>query len=375
MYRIFYAERDVTLYERFPERNTGVDQILELSKISSASGDFGNTFNTRFIVDFGSQIDTLRSEIAANRIPALGNPSSAASASVFLSLTAIESKELKHQYTLEAYPVSESWTNGNGTFSDQPEIRNGASWYYRNGSDTALYWNTGSGHSSGQTSATNIGGGTWITGSTYEASQSFNNQIPDVRMNVTDIVKHWIDEDITNNGFIIKRSLTDELSGEILGDIKFFSRETNTIYVPRLEVAFNDTSFANTSSQEITSETYVPYIKNIKPEYRPTDIAKFRIGVRPEFPTKTYSTASFFITTNRLPTSSFYSICDSVTNDVIVPFDTSATQIDCDANGSFFKLRMDSFFPDRYYKIKLKIERDAGDDIQTFDDFYFKVIN
>jgi hypothetical protein len=48
MYRIFYAERDATLYEQFPERNTGVDQLLELTKISSASDDFSNTFNTRF---------------------------------------------------------------------------------------------------------------------------------------------------------------------------------------------------------------------------------------------------------------------------------------------------------------------------------------
>ena len=30
--------------------------------------------------------------------------------------------------------------------------------------------------------------------------------------------------------------------------------------------------------------------------------------------------------------------------------------------------------PERYYKIMLKVERDSGDDIQTFDDFYFKVM-
>ena len=369
MYRIFYAERDATIYERFPERNTGVDQLLELTKISSASDDFSNTFNTRFLVDFGSQIDTLRTEINAGRIPNLDT------SSVYMTITSNQSNDLKQQYTLEAYAVSESWTNGNGLFSDEPETRNGVSWYYRSGTPNAVFWNTGSAESVGSGSATNIGGGTWLTGATYRASQSFNNEIPDIRMNVTDIVKRWVDQDIDNNGFIVKRSLNDELSGDILGSIKFFSRETNTIYVPRLEVAFNDTSFSNTSSAEISTETYVPYIKNIKPEYRPTDIAKFRIGVRPEFPTKSYSTASFFITTNRLPTSSFYSICDSITNDTIIPFDANATQIDCDVNGSFFKLRMDSFFPDRYYKIKLKVEREGGDDIQTFDDFYFKVIN
>ena len=129
------------------------------------------------------------------------------------------------------------------------------------------------------------------------------------------------------------------------------------------------------SSAEISSDTYVPYIKNIKSEYRTSEIVKFRIGVRPEFPVKTFTTQSFFITGERLPTSSFYSIIDSVTNEIIIAYDTVGTQIDCDSYGSFFKLRMDSFMPERYYKIQLKIERDGGDDVQTFDDFYFKVVN
>ena len=79
------------------------------------------------------------------------------------------------------------------------------------------------------------------------------------------------------------------------------------------------------------------------------------------------------MTGERLPTSSFYSILDSVTDETIIPFDTSATKIAGDISGSFFKLRMDSFMPERYYKIMLKINRDGGDEIQTFDDFYFKV--
>ena len=372
MYRLFYAERDATIYERFTERNTGVDQILELIKISSASSDFSNTFNTRILIDFGSEINTLRTAVNNGSIPTIGHSST--EAKVYLKMFAAESQDLLRTYELEAYPVSESWTNGNGMFSDIPEVQNGVSWLYRSGTPNTLFWNTGSAASGGDASATiTNGGGTWITGSTYEASQSFQNEVPDIRMDVTDIVKHWVDEDITNNGFIVKRSVTDELSGEILGSLKFYGRETHTVFVPRLEVAFNDANFSDTSSAEITSETYVPYIKNIRDEYRTTDIAKFRLGVRPEFPTPSYTTSSFFLTGERLPTSSFYSILDSVTDDIIIPFDTTATQIDCDTNGSFFKLRMDSFFPERYYKIKLKIERDGGDDVQTFDDFYFKV--
>ena len=107
-----------------------------------------------------------------------------------------------------------------------------------------------------------------------------------------------------------------------------------------------------------------------------SDIARFRIGVRPEFPSKAYTTSSFYQTNERLPVSSSYSIYDSVTNDVIIQDETiygaSKTKISSDANGNYFDLRMDSFMPERYYKIQLKCVRTK--DTQTFDDFYFKVV-
>ena len=373
MYRIFYAERDTTLYERFPNRNTGIDQILELTKNQSGSIIGGryrtHTFNTRFIIDFGSEINTLTAAINSGKIPALGNSTN--SASVYLSLRSSDASDLLQAYNLKAFPVSESWVNGQGYANDNPETTIGTSWLYRDSKD-GTEWNTS--FDSPLLSQTN-GGGTFKTGTTYEASQSFNNQVPDIRMNVTDIVDNWVKGNITNYGFIVKRPLTDEKSGESLGSIKFFGRESHTIFVPRLEVVWNNTAFANTGSAEISSDSYVPYFKNIKSEYRTSEIAKFRVGVRPEFPSRTYVTSSFYLTGERLPTSSYYSIIDSVTNETIISYDTLGTKIDCDSYGSFFKLRMDSFMPERYYKIQLKIERDGGDDIQTFDDFYFKVVN
>ena len=50
----------------------------------------------------------------------------------------------------------------------------------------------------------------------------------------------------------------------------------------------------------------------------------------------------------------------------------SKTKISNDANGSFFDLRMDSFLPERFYKIRLTCRRSY--DTQTFDDFHFKVV-
>jgi len=379
MYRIFYAEKDTTLYERFPEQNTGIDEILELTKNASGSKIEGkiraNTYNSRILIDFGTEIDAITSAVNSGKIPAISNHID--SASVYLSLRSSDASDLIQQYNLEAYPLSESFAFGQGYKSDTPKTTRGASWYYRDSLETATRWNSGSAHSKNLSKGASekLGGGAWVTGSEYEASQSFNNQVPDIRMNVTDIVNQWVIGDISNHGFIIKRSVTDELSGDILGSIKFFGRNSHTIFVPRLEVVWNNTTFTDTGSAEISADSYVPYFKNIKSEYRTSEISKFRIGVRPEFPTKTYTTESFYLTNNRLPTSSFYSIIDSVTNDIIIKYDNNGTRIDCDSNGNFFKLRMDSFMPERYYKIELKIERDGGDDIQTFDDFYFKVVN
>jgi len=389
MYRIFYAEKDTTLYEKKPEQNSGADQILELTKIASSSrlNDVvqPNTYNSRILIDFGTEITTLTNEIADGNIPAIG--SSPTSASVYLNLHASDASDILRSYSIEAYPISESWENGNGTVSDTPITKIGASWLYKSGDAVALGgvgWATGSAASRGtsQGALEPMGGGTWHTASGYTAVQAFENQSPDLKIDVTNIVNNWVSgsaKQITNNGFIIKRPYADEISGETLGSLKFFGRESHTIYVPRLEVCWDDAEISTTLS-EISSNTYVPYIKNIKSEYRKWETANFRIGARPEFPTKTYTTSSFYLTSNILPKSSSYAIIDSVTNETIIPFteidnnfSNSKTKISADTVGSYFKLRMDNFMPDRYYKIMLKCERTA--DVQTFDDFYFKVVN
>ena len=383
MYRTFYAERDTTIYEKEPKRNTGIDQILELTKIASGSKLNGiiqqSQYNSRILIDFGSEITTLTTAISNGEIPSWNN-SNITSASAFLVLRAADASDLMHSYNIKAFPVSESWTNGNGYFASEPIQKYGASWYYRTSDDLEDKWNTGSAHSNdtGIGTTNDTGGGTWVTGSQFEASQSFQNESPDIRIDVTDIVKQWTDGTITNNGFVVKRPYSEEKDGNVYGSLKFFGRESHTIYVPKLEVCWDDVvNTDGASTTQISSETYVPYIKNIRAEYRRSDIARFRVGVRPEFPSRTFATSSFYMTSDRLPNSSSYSILDSVTNEVIIKdepvWSNSKTKIAYDANGNYFDLRMDNFMPERYYKIMLTCRRTS--DTQTFDDFYFKVVN
>ena len=73
----------------------------------------------------------------------------------------------------------------------------------------------------------------------------------------------------------------------------------------------------------------------------------------------------------RLPTSSYYSVLDTVTNETIIPYDTTASKISCDSNGNYIDLQLDTFQPERYYKLALRVERDSGNDIQLHDDGYY----
>ena len=224
MYRIYYAERDTTLYEKHPEQNTGIDEILELTKIASGSRSNGviqaNTFNTRFLIDFGSEITALSQSIVNGDIPAL-NTGNVTSGSVFLNIRASEASDLLSSYNIKVYPVSQSWENGGGRFDNVPKTKIGASWFNRSGDAHAqegIAWATASAHSgdTGKGTTEKQGGGTWITGSTYEASQSFQNESPDIRVNVTDIVQNWLSGNITNNGFMIKRPFEEERDGTLL---------------------------------------------------------------------------------------------------------------------------------------------------------------
>jgi hypothetical protein len=92
------------------------------------------------------------------------------------------------------------------------------------------------------------------------------------------------------------------------------------------------------------------------------------------YPNRAYATSSYYFTQNVLPSASYYSIKDAVTNEIIIPYDDYATKISCDSNGSFFNLRLNTFMPERFYKIELKIQCTAND-IQIHDNgFYFKVV-
>jgi hypothetical protein len=131
MYQLYYIDRDATLYERKPTQNTGIDPIVELTKIASGSNFEGaiqsKTYNTRILLDFATQITALSQSIVNGEIPKLG--SHPLSASVYLTMIAADASDLPLSFDLKAFPVSQSWVMGNGYKIDNPITKKGVSWF------------------------------------------------------------------------------------------------------------------------------------------------------------------------------------------------------------------------------------------------------
>ena len=222
----------------------------------------------------------------------------------------------------------------------------------------------------------NVGGGTWYSSSFHSGSsyyQSFTKYTDDLNVEVTDYVSEWIDGTRTNNGFIIKKSKTDEQSTTKFGSIKFFSSDTNTIYPPVLEVRWDDTTFVTGSLDVLDSDDIILYVKNLGTEYKESSKGKIRVFGRERFPARTFSTTSNYKLVKYLPTTTYYSVVDAETEQVIIPFDTNYTKVSCDSEGNYFNFWFNGLQPERYYKFVFRVDQNGT--VKYYDDnFYFKVI-
>jgi len=222
----------------------------------------------------------------------------------------------------------------------------------------------------------NLGGGTWYTSSFSNGThykQSFTKYTNNLDVEVTDYVNEWLNGTRTNNGLIVKKSKVDEESTTKFGSIKFFSSDTNTIYPPTLEVRWDDSSFVTGSLDALDSEDMIVYVKNLSTEYKETSKGKIRVYARERFPARTFSSTSNYTLVKYLPTTSYYSVVDAETEQVIIPFDTNYTKISCDSTSNYFNFWFNGLQPERFYKFVFRVDQNGT--TRYFDDnFYFKVV-
>ena len=384
MHYFIFPDIDTTLYQASSSKNTGLDEILEVQKNMKSDGT--NIKVSRILIKF--DLSFISQSIVRGQIV---NPK------FYLNMYDANPTDLSYSQSLWAFPVSQSWIEGEGFDMDNPTTTQGASWAFKTGAEEEDHWNPAS------SSFTNEQGGTWHD--EVYASQSFFWSTSDMRMDVTPIVNKWLDETYTNEGFIIRRSgsikVTDngvtlksgsgeEGNTDHLGNFKFFSRQTNTIYPPKLEVEWFDTKWSTGSLSPLSStdiEDLQFYMKSLRPEYKEKSRVRFRVVGRERYPTKSFSnTSSEFLTVKYLPSGSissiggdgaYYSLIDDQTGDVIIPHGTGSL-ISCDSTGNYFNLWLDGLQAERYYKFEFKVISGSNTDEETIqyfdDDFSFKVV-
>ena len=384
MHYFIFPDIDTTLYQASSSKNTGLDEILEVQKNMKSDGT--NIKVSRILIKF--DLSYISQSIVRGQIV---NPK------FYLNMYDANPTDLSYSQSLWAWPVSQSWVEGEGFDMDNPTTTQGASWAYKTGIEEEDFWNPAS------SSFTNEQGGTWHD--EVYASQSFFWSTGDMRMDVTPIVNKWLDKTYTNEGFIVRRSgsikVTDngvtvrsgsgeEGNTDHLGNFKFFSRQTNTIYPPKLEVEWFDTKWSTGSLESLSStdiEDLQFYMKSLRPEYKEKSRVRFRVVGRERYPAKSYSnTSSEYLTVKYLPSGSidriggdgvYYSVVDDQTGDVIIPFGTGSL-VSCDSTGNYFNLWLDGLQAERYYKFEFKVVSGSNTDEETVqyfdDDFSFKVV-
>ena len=395
MHKFYYNVKDSWISETTSSANYGGDPVLELRKKYS-----GDTLSgvSRILTQF--DLTSISASIVSNEAHSIPTD-----ATYYLNLYNTEASQLSPGYRVVAQPLSQSWEEGTGQLGDNPVVSNGVTWEKSDHRTTALSWSledgwgwSGSRHSQGGL----IGGGVWLTGSIaggerLTAQQDFSYESPDIRIDVTGIVSAWLSGStynptptsaggggIPNNGFIIMydSASMESTSSTDRGNIKFFSRNTHTIYPPKLEVVWDDHFPAlneltgSFTALDMSGETdNIMYVKGIKPSYKETEIVKFRVGAREKYPQRTANTTLQTMTGSFVAdTSGSYSIRDYATGDIIVPFGDYSL-LSLDSGSMYFKQDMNTFQPNRIYKILLKIKYNDGQE-HIFDNnkFQFKVV-
>ena len=390
MHYFIFPEKDTWLAEMSSSQNYGGDEILELSKNITTAGET-TALNgvSRILTKFNfSGSNGLKEMIDKGLIPTVGTGSG--DAKIYYRLYNTEAYGLSTEYKLSAHPVGQAWEEGSGKYHQDPVVQQASSWEWAN-FDTSTAWTASNPSFTSGSPVNTQGGGIWTSGSNVFstglfATQSFSYESPDVNMDVTDICRAWLNGDIVNNGFLLRFSGSQETDTTTEGYIKFFSKNTNTIYAPKLEVRWDDhspISHSVTGSMEeldLTGEAdNILYVKRLRERYKEGERVKFRVGGRKRYIDKTFTTSIHYASSSFVAENSgSYSIIDQSTGDTIVPFEvsggTSYTKLSADSSSMYFNQYLDTFEPNRIYKILLKLKTDDGQEQIFDDDWEFAVV-
>ncbi len=240
----FVANKDNTITNAFKSGNSlrgttanmGASDILETFSIY-AQASTSSLEQSRILIDF--PIDDIIASRESGEIYASG------SVSFKLKLfNAPHSQTTPDTFTISIYPVSSSWSEGNGLDMENYSDVGFSNWV-----------------SSSVSSAWVSEGGDYLTGS-YVKDVSFDTGLEDLEVDISDIVEAWIADTITKNGLLIKLSGSAENGAEKKSYYtkRFFGRNSEfflkrpVIEVQQSKVLTDDRGNLFRSSSLATSE-------------------------------------------------------------------------------------------------------------------------
>jgi hypothetical protein len=328
MRTILTASKDTTLYQAYVNNNAGLDEVIEVGKVINISEPTSSTTyataSARSLLYF--ELPTTAS------VPA--------TASYFLNLRLAEANNVKRNQEILVYQVSRSWDEGSGFFYQEIENpQDGASWVR---CTSAVSWSSA--------------GGDFLTESTGQSIILSSYPLQDVRVDVTNILQPFVSQSLQNTfyGLALQFSIADEQDSLNKGNIKFFSTQTHTIYQPTLEIVWDTQIFSTGSLRSIPSLDVKVVASNIREAYTKGDIDRINFVVRDQFPTRSFDATLRYRNRYYLPTSSYYSIIDVQSKNVVVPFD-EYDKVNTDLSGSYVILDTSPLYQGRFYTLKLKV--------------------
>lgn len=372
IYRIF-PDKDSFIFSETSTGNAGRDEILEIAGYKGTIDGTGQA--SRVVTKFlDSEID----DVINNKITLDFTGSMSASLKMYLA----DATEIPVEYCLKAYPIyiagSGEWDNGTGKFLDEPVNRTGVSWVYKNGGQLNEWSTSGfTALTTGSYGTGTAGGGNWYTASNGESMEFYQSHsissTHDMDIDVTKAVKQIYNDDLPNKGFLVKLEDKYEFYTTASIRLKYFSKDTNTIYPPFLEFGWDDRTYDQGDLSLLSTDISTIDIKNNKGRYTDEGKQRFRITARPTYPTRTFTTSSVYLTNHVLPSASYWGLRDENTEEMVVDFNTNFTKISCDSNGSYFDVYMDGLQPERYYRILVKTTLD-GSTVVVDNKNIFKVV-
>jgi hypothetical protein len=393
VYQIF-ASADATIYSRYPVKNTGIDQVLEVSVKNSQAGlAFYNrdqlvTQNPYYTYDLAAnsnyntsgelfpQTDIRRSVLQfsnadINRLKTFAAQAKSGSYEASLKLSLAFAQNLSTTYSLDVYPISQSWSMGTGRFAQVPQSTNGVSWLYTGISGSSapwaedafvwdnidlptwesasLNWNF---IPSGSSPYYVTGGGSWTS---TPASQSFDYMSnKDLNADMTGIMEEWFSGSIPNYGVIVKHPQAVEEDPNAFIDLKFFSVDTHTIYPPTIQFKWDDSNYYPQGTNYVLTDQVTVVLANNPGQFTQGETYKMRLSTRYTYPPRQFTTSSVYLTNLILSEQTYWALQDVKTGEMIVDFDENFTKISCDSVGNYFTLYTTGLEINRYYRLLVK---------------------